>query len=286
MFTLRIYENNCDNNKYCTVHLFVNDNESGITEEEKRPATSCFMIGLPCEMTSLEFETFLEPYISEISNLEIILVNGTDDIELNSRCAIIDFHNSDGDSCNRFIQIYNNLHFPSYRIIPPCLVIPINYIFRSNSSSSSSSSIKLDNEIIKKERQLPLCSVCMRRIKASSSHVAGANDVPVSMKFMGNGLRCSTCRVYAGENISVDVYQLCESQIGDENTKNSNTNTTNDKVDTSSVLKLRSCMTCGLRENIWVIFSLYTHILPYIFITLYRHIFIIYLYIIHRIFSL
>ena len=131
-----------------------------------------------------------------------------------------------------FSNLYNNLHFPNFKNVPPCIVIPLKYceIIRKSEEDIETgeitddckddkkeemtltdlSSNKNDNEnVIDKGRtecnsqnvlshqiELPVCTVCLRRLQSTTSGVDGGNDIPVSMWFTGNTDRCQVCRVY------------------------------------------------------------------------------------------
>ena len=120
MFALHVSDVDSKDGK-CKVRLLVVEGDYDDRHKNSKSESSCLMLGLHCEMTNYELETFLEPYMPEISKIETLTLSTDgriDDIELNSRCAIIEFSNE--DTCNRFSVLYNNLHFPSYRNLPPC----------------------------------------------------------------------------------------------------------------------------------------------------------------------
>lgn len=50
--------------------------------------------------------------------------------------------------------------------------------------------------ILSYQMELPVCTVCLRRLQSSTSGVDGGNDIPVSMWFTGNTDRCQVCKVY------------------------------------------------------------------------------------------
>ena len=240
---------------------------------------SCVLLGVPFDMAFDEFETFIEPFKPECESYELILEDQSiyvSVVEARCKIAIISFYNE--SSYDTFCSLYNNLHFPSYRSNPPCLVLPITIektvygaslkenelnvakcdshekvvdvptITAIASSSFSSATISSSN----RKRRLPLCTVCLRRIKASVSRISGSNDIPVHTKFSGNGARCLVCRIYGGTQ-SVENEEakrggdrkISSSSSGNDNSS-SNSNITTD------VTKLRRCLTCDLRDNVWV----------------------------------
>ena len=57
--------------------------------------------------------------------------------------------------------------------------------------------VEYDSEnVLSYQVELPVCTVCLRRIQCTTSGVDGGNDIPVSMWFTGNTERCQVCRVY------------------------------------------------------------------------------------------
>jgi BRCA1-associated protein len=238
MHFVRLGYNNSD--EIMNIELFLsNDEEIGI----KNDKFYSIMLGVPCEMSSYEFQTFIEPFIHDIAEFKILICPESETVELNSRCALINFYLE--DSCQTFSSLYNNLHFPTHRDSPPCIVIPITHI--ENIPFSPSSESVLGNRVSKSDhRRLPLCCVCLRRIKSSVSRVNGSNDLPVNTKFTGNGLRCKVCRIYGGSSsIQKDVRNL--SLLAPESPV--------PIPEDSSFSKLRRCLICGLQENIWVCMS-------------------------------
>lgn len=215
-----------------------------------------------------EFETFIEPFIPEFESFQLFAEDQStyvSAVEARCKMALINFHNE--SSYNTFCSLYNNLHFPAYRSNPPCLVIPVSNVLMNadnpqdvartetsiqsesamatsfgntkaaTSSSSSSSSAKV--------RRLPLCTVCLRRIKASVTQVCGSNDIPVHTKFGGNGARCLVCRIYGGAHSLDD-----DDRGGGKSSPKSVAYEKSSSV--PDVTKLRRCLTCDLRDNVWV----------------------------------
>ena len=150
-------------------------------------------------------------------------------------------------SLREFSNLYNNLHFPNFKNVPPCIVIPLKYcdVIRNekekNLKNDEIQDDRKDDDIVvcnqhgaegdknknmnaiesirdkDKERiehdsknllsydqenvlsyqvELPVCTVCLRRLQCTTSGVDGGNDIPVSMWFTGNTERCQVCKVY------------------------------------------------------------------------------------------
>jgi hypothetical protein len=131
-----------------------------------------------------------------------------------------------------FSNLYNNLHFPNFKNVPPCIVIPLKYceIIRKREEEikigeithdckdgtkeemtlTDTKSNKKENEnvidtvrteydsqnVLSYQMELPVCTVCLRRLQSTTSGVDGGNDIPVSMWFTGNTDRCQVCKVY------------------------------------------------------------------------------------------
>ena len=211
----------------------------------------CFMIGLPSEMNIDEFKSFIEPFLCDMT--ELIWLNQSSSlyihsVELQSSCALLRF--IDYDTCVNFSSIYNNLHFPSDRTVPPCLLlIPSQVYFAQDVDTDT----KTNNSVSITRRKLPLCCVCLRRIKASVSNVIGSNDIPVSPRYYGNGFRCSICRIYGGEDsVATDtIPQVLTTLTSSSSSSSSSLAPPRVRYDID-VVKLRSCITCNLYENIWV----------------------------------
>ena len=120
---------------------------------------------------------------------------------LPSVCAVLDFYTA--AMAHNFVQLYNNLHFPVSasssadsvvgKVNIPILAIALAWVRGVDSLpiviSPSSTSISTSTE-------LPLCSVCIRRLDPSYSGVPGAEEIPVSLKFADNCDACSTCAIY------------------------------------------------------------------------------------------
>lgn len=151
-------------------------------------------------------------------------------------------------SLREFSNLYNNLHFPTFKNVPPCIVIPLKYceirkkeeenlrndeihddvkdgiradaivesiqqgVEGDKSKDKNAMESVRDKERIEHESknllsydsenalsyqvELPVCTVCLRRIQCTTSGVDGGNDIPVSMWFTGNTERCQVCKVY------------------------------------------------------------------------------------------
>jgi hypothetical protein len=253
----------------------------------------CLMLGLPFEITNDEFLSFIEPFIEGINNIQILINSDNTSTSLPNKSALLSF--DDIEIAQNFASLYNNLHFPSHRLAPPCLVLLLHSVeniskqqFKNadtDSSFSTNSCNPSQPSSNPKLRHLPMCCVCLRRLKSSASLIPGSNDIPVSMKFQGNGARCLVCRIYGGMNQSESISQSSElshdQSISETNdllidpTKNNaslvtlsdglhhslsidnnrghflsnefSTVTTEGKVTTD----LRFCLTCQLKENIW-----------------------------------
>ena len=128
-----------------------------------------------------------------------------------------------------FSNLYNNLHFPNFKNVPPCIVIPLKYCeiirkreeevkigeitddCKDSKNSKKEETILTDKKTDEKENEnilekgrtendsqnilsyqmeLPVCTVCLRRLLSTTSGVDGGNDIPVSMWFTGNTDRC------------------------------------------------------------------------------------------------
>ena len=131
-----------------------------------------------------------------------------------------------------FSNLYNNLHFPNFKNVPPCIVIPLkhceiirkreeilkydavsddwkddkreeSFFLDTNSDKNGHESV-IDKErieydsknVLSYQVELPVCTVCLRRLQCTTSGVDGGNDIPVSMWFSGNADRCQVCKVY------------------------------------------------------------------------------------------
>lgn len=150
-------------------------------------------------------------------------------------------------SLREFSNLYNNLHFPNFKNVPPCIVIPLKYceVIRNEKEKNlkndeiqddgkdvdvvefnqqsvegdknmnanfiesirdkdkeriehgSKNLLSYDSEnVLSYQVELPVCTVCLRRIQCTTSGVDGGNDIPVSMWFTGNTERCQVCKVY------------------------------------------------------------------------------------------
>jgi hypothetical protein len=134
-------------------------------------------------------------------------------------------------SLKEFSNLYNNLHFPNFKDVAPCMVIPLKNCFTDLSADihgnedtlkmkilgqpsndyllSSGGAVQAENELSKNRIdsshcvELPTCTVCLRRLQCVASGVEGGNDIPVSMWFSGNIARCRVCGVY-GEGAEND----------------------------------------------------------------------------------
>lgn len=201
--------------------LFVCKSSSSKITDRLTDCSQCLVLGLPVEMTADELFSFLEPCINVIVMYRIVAQSTfpmplTMDIR-RSNCLVIKFIS--GIACQNFIDIYNNLQFPSHRNVPPCLTVPIrrvdvtvsdDWVFKDDdgglfnvlgsfcnddvllTTESSEETNAVDNsDVILVERfELPTCSVCLRRIKTTTSEVLGANGVPVFTHLFGNEGRC------------------------------------------------------------------------------------------------
>lgn len=241
---------------------------SNAIEQQKLPSYfSCLLLGVPNVMNVEEFEVFIEPFKSEYQNYELISEDQStyvSTVEARCKIALINFHNE--SSYDTFCSLYNNLHFPSYRTNPPCLTMPITIEKVDSSTQVDSDQLKVakldPDEAINKNtiisstpsnrtRRLPLCTVCLRRIKSSVSQISGSNDIPVHTKFAGNGVRCLVCRIYGGTQ-SVEFDEL-NSGSGDRKQSSSSRHDQTNSINVATdVTKLRRCLTCDLRDNIWV----------------------------------
>jgi hypothetical protein len=127
--------------------------------------------------------------------------------------------------------LYNNLHFPNFKDVAPCMVIPLKNCFTDLSADNhgkeesgnrnilgqsfneyfqcTGGTVQAENELSKNHTdlsycvELPTCTVCLRRLQCVASGVEGGNDIPVSMWFSGNVARCRVCGVY-GEGAEND----------------------------------------------------------------------------------
>lgn len=271
MHSIRLLQKGVNSDEFASELILL-----GFNEEKKAPSNfSCIILGVPSGMMLDEFETFIEPFKPECESYELVTEDQSiyvSSVEAKCKMALISFHNE--SSYHTFCSLYNNLHFPSYRSNPPCLTIPIaierveyssvflkdsqgeqgNEVLKEkcallgHSSSSSLSSSSTSKTLIKsKTRRLPSCTVCLRRMKSSVTHIPGSNDIPVHTKFGGNGARCLVCRIYGGTH-SIET---------DEDKRGGEKNPAVGSLDSSSsvatdVTKLRRCLTCDLRDNIWV----------------------------------
>jgi hypothetical protein len=169
----------------------------------------CLLVGLPHTITNSELKSFLDPYATNILNFHIIhqatstYVNTciSDSVKA-SACAVVEFQS--GAIAASFVSLYNNLHLPgngtnsgdstshlhSYSLVP-ILVIALawvknrNVIFANNAIISNSCLL-----------ELPCCAVCLRRLDVTYSHINGAEDIPVSLKFADHCDECNTCAIY------------------------------------------------------------------------------------------
>ena len=135
-------------------------------------------------------------------------------------------------SLREFSNLYNNLHFPNFKNVPPCIVIPLKYceiikkreeMLKSvevpdswkddkkveiiplgtindkdvNENAQNEERVECDSKnLLSYQVELPVCTVCLRRLQSTTSGVDGGNDIPVSMWFTGNIDRCQVCKVY------------------------------------------------------------------------------------------
>ena len=116
-----------------------------------------------------------------------------------SNCVILSFQSP--EICYGFTDLYNNLQFPMHRNTPPCLVVPLQRISAHCTAVIECTSEKLPKYLLGRHdevhssnitgsKQLPVCSVCLRRIKTSTSKIVGSNDIPVFTYLYGNEERC------------------------------------------------------------------------------------------------
>lgn len=273
MHSIRLLQKGVNSDEFASELILL-----GFNEEKKAPSNfSCIILGVPSGMMLDEFETFIEPFKPECESYELVTEDQSiyvSSVEAKCKMALISFQNE--SSYHTFCSLYNNLHFPSYRSNPPCLTIPIviervehasEFLRESSgeqlqgndvskekcallghSSSSLLSSSSTSTSLTKsKTRRIPSCTVCLRRMKASVTHIPGSNDIPVHTKFGGNGARCLVCRIYGGSH-SIET---------DQGKRDGEKTPAVSSLDSSSsvatdVTKLRRCLTCDLRDNIWV----------------------------------
>ena len=151
---------------------------------------------------------------------------------VSSACGVVSF--SSDAARNSFVMVYNNLRFPnstqlthsgaegmsnsspvSDEVEVPLLVIALAWIHVAmlpSKSHHSASADVIDTRAlsypaaicpkvqgapdITSRLELPICSVCIRRLNPLYSGVPGAEEIPVSMKFAGNTSRCRACAMY------------------------------------------------------------------------------------------
>jgi len=272
MHSIRL-ANRENSNEFVSELILRNDND----EQKISSNFSCILLGVPFDMVFDEFETFIEPFKPECESYELISEDQSlyvSSVEARCKIAIISFHNE--SSYDTFCSLYNNLHFPSYRSNPPCLAIPITIervdaggssllkdelkvakynppLHQNDSVVTTTTTITNTSSPSNRIRRFPLCTVCLRRIKVSVSRISGSNDIPVHTKFSGNGDRCLVCRIYGGtQSINYDeMKRSADRSITGHNHSNSISSSSSNTTATD-VTKLRRCLTCDLRDNIWV----------------------------------
>lgn len=181
------------------------------------------VLGLPREYTEEDFRLFIEPYLHAVTSLLLFDARAADRSDVSScRVAVVDF--ADGDALAAFASVYNNLYFPGFRDVAPCIVAPLGGV--------------LEGPVLPEGlAELPACAVCLRRLQCSASGLDPVGHTPVSMHFAGNAARCLACRVYADRRESRGAPPPPPP---------------NATSDADQQLELYRCVACGLLENVWL----------------------------------
>ena len=127
------------------------------------------LLGLPYAMPELAFLSFVEPYLPEFVQHEVLLAAPAyrpqgQLVEQQSsgrnlrKHALITFKTP--RAAQSFVDVYNNLHFPDFPSSSPALVLLVNL------ASSAQGGL------------LPTCSVCVRRVVSDRTRIPGRCVLP------------------------------------------------------------------------------------------------------------
>ena len=126
------------------------------------------LLGLPYAMPELAFLSFVEPYLPEFVQHEVLLAapayRPQGQLEQQSsgrnlrKHALITFKTP--RAAQSFVDVYNNLHFPDFPSSSPALVLLVNL------ASSAQGGL------------LPTCSVCVRRVVSDRTRIPGRCVLP------------------------------------------------------------------------------------------------------------
>lgn len=203
------------------------DHIDGVVEEinDTKGVYSCIILGLPSSINVDELNQFIEPYRSDIRLSTIIHCDNINH-GITRKLGLLLFTSEHG--LYNFSQLYNNLHFPSYREMAPCLVIPLQSVIICTRDDVYENNLLYcdQNNMV----EIPSCSVCLRRMKSACTCVEGANDITLNMF---TALPSSQCLVCA----------CSDSYLSTSNKSNNNNN---------DLISTRGCMNCGIIDNIWI----------------------------------
>jgi BRCA1-associated protein len=215
------------------VRLVYDASASSSSSSSTSSSTSlqCMVLGLPREYAEEDFRLFIEPYLHAVTSLLLFDartadlrsrgggggVDVDDDWGARSSCRVAVVCFADAEALAGFAGVYNNLHFPGFRDVAPCVVAPVGGVLEEPA---------LPAGLV----ELPACAVCLRRLQCSASGLDPVGHTPVSMHFAGNAARCLACRVYADRR---------ESRGGPA-------------IHPQHQELLYRCVACGLLENVWL----------------------------------
>jgi len=128
------------------------------------PSPHALLLGLPPSLSTTAFLSFIEPYLSECVEHEVLSSPSWPD----ARHALLTFRSP--RAAQSFVDVYNNQHFPDFPSAPPSLVLLVTL---APSSRGSASGDRGDGERHPGALPLPTCSVCIRRISIQVTQVPG-----------------------------------------------------------------------------------------------------------------
>lgn len=235
------------------------------TNDHSHDINICAVLGVPREMNMQDVLKFIDPYLIHLKSIDmlsllsedVILDTYSKPIDESSSSAIkklslnnillLDFRNE--ELLESFISVYNNLHFPSVDDAAPCAVIRIaNIIYSKSIDMNAIKSNDINIDVV--GLQLPYCTVCLRRIKASISNVPGIHDLHPNLWSAGAGghARCKTCYIYSSYEADKHSSNIDSSAYWNPPQSALTVAT----MYTKNNLVSKNCNICGIKENIWV----------------------------------
>lgn len=206
------------------------DHTDGLVTEihEANGFYSCIILGLPSAINIDEFNQFIEPYRLDI-RLSAIIDCENINHGICRKLGLLLF--TSGHGLINFSQLYNNLHFPSYREMAPCLVIPLQSvcIYAREDVYENNVLYCAQNNMI----EIPSCSICLRRMKSICTSIEGANEVTLNMITALPYSHCLVCTC---------SYSYLVPTVKSDNSS----------LSSNDLISTRGCMNCGIIDNIWI----------------------------------